>query len=53
MLAAAQPYADRAPLGIIAPGLAIFTVALCVTLIGQRAARMAAGPLLLPTGGRG
>lgn len=52
MLAAAQPYADRAPLGIIAPGLAIFTVALCVTLIGQRAARMAAGPLLLPTGGR-
>ncbi|MBT2519861.1 ABC transporter permease [Arthrobacter sp. ISL-28] len=53
MLAAAQPYADRAPLGIIGPGLAIFTVALCVTLIGQRAARMAAGPLLLPTGGRG
>lgn len=53
MLAAAQPYADRAPLGIIAPGLAIFTVALCVTLIGQRAAHMAAGPLLLPTGGRG
>lgn len=53
MLAAAQPYADRAPLGIIAPGLAIFAVALCVTLIGQRAARMAAGPLLLPTGGRG
>jgi peptide/nickel transport system permease protein len=50
MLAAAQPYADRAPLGIIIPGLAIFTVSLCVTLIGQRAARTAAGPLLLPTG---
>lgn len=51
MLAAAQPYADRAPLGIIAPGLAIFTVALCVTLIGQRAAHVAAGPLLLPAAG--
>lgn len=37
MLAAAQPYAERAPMGIIAPGLAIFVVALCVTLIGQRA----------------
>lgn len=46
MLAAAQPFAERAPLGIIAPGLAIFTVALCVTLIGQRATRMAASPLL-------
>ncbi|WP_457962310.1 ABC transporter permease [Arthrobacter sp. D1-29] len=53
MLAAAQPFADRAPLGIIAPGLAIFTVALCVTLIGQRAAHMAAAPLLLPVGARG
>ena len=42
MLAAAQPYAERAPMGIIAPGLAIFTVALCVTLIGQRAAKRAA-----------
>lgn len=48
MLAAAQPFADRAPTGIIAPGLVIFTVALCVTLIGQRAARMAAAPLLMP-----
>nr|WP_120519958.1 ABC transporter permease subunit [Arthrobacter celericrescens] len=42
MLAAAQPYAERAPMGIIAPGLAIFIVALCVTLIGQRAAKKAA-----------
>ncbi len=48
MLAAAQPFADRAPLGILAPGLVIFTVALCVTLIGQRAAHMAAAPLLMP-----
>ena len=48
MLAAAQPFADRAPLGILAPGLVIFTVALCVTLLGQRAARMAAAPLLVP-----
>jgi peptide/nickel transport system permease protein len=48
MLAAAQPFADRAPLGIVAPGLVIFTVALCVTLLGQRAAHMAAAPLLLP-----
>jgi peptide/nickel transport system permease protein len=48
MLAAAQPFADRAPLGILAPGLVIFTVALCVTLLGQRAAHMAAAPLLLP-----
>ncbi|UVJ41434.1 ABC transporter permease [Arthrobacter sp. CJ23] len=52
MLAAAQPFADRAPVGIIAPGLAIFVVALCVTLIGQRAAHMAATPLLLPAGSR-
>ena len=51
MLAAAQPFADRAPLGILAPGLVIFTVALCVTLIGQRAAHMAAAPLLMPAGG--
>lgn len=48
MLAAAQPFSDRAPLGILAPGLVIFTVALCVTLIGQRAAKMAAAPLLMP-----
>ncbi|KIA73046.1 dipeptide transport system permease DppC [Arthrobacter sp. MWB30] len=45
MLAAAQPYAERAPWGIIAPGLAIFLVALCVTLIGQRASRRAADPV--------
>ncbi|MFE4082600.1 ABC transporter permease [Paenarthrobacter sp. YIM B13468] len=45
MVAAAQPYAERAPWGIIAPGLAIFLVALCVTLIGQRASRRAADPV--------
>ncbi|WP_045732720.1 ABC transporter permease [Pseudarthrobacter chlorophenolicus] len=45
MLAAAQPYAERAPWGILAPGLAIFVIALCVTLIGQRAARRAADPI--------
>lgn len=45
MLAAAQPYAERAPWGIIAPGLAVFLVALCVTLIGQRASRRAADPV--------
>lgn len=45
MVAAAQPYAERAPWGIIAPGLAIFVVALCVTLIGQRASRRAADPV--------
>lgn len=52
MMAAAQPYTERAPLGILAPGLAIFVVALCVTLLGQRAAHMAAGPLLLPAAAR-
>ncbi len=45
MLAAAQPYAERAPWGIIAPGLAVFLVALCVTLIGQRASRRASDPV--------
>ena len=45
MVAAAQPYAERAPWGIIAPGLAVFLVALCVTLIGQRASRRAAEPV--------
>lgn len=50
MLASAQPYAERAPWGIIAPGLAIFTVALCVTLIGQRATRLAAGTVRVPVG---
>lgn len=45
MLAAAQPYAERAPWGIIAPGFAVFLVALCVTLIGQRASRRASDPV--------
>ncbi|AFR29028.1 ABC transporter permease [Arthrobacter sp. Rue61a] len=45
MLAAAQPYAERAPWGIVAPGLAVFVVALCVTLIGQRASRRASDPV--------
>ncbi|UKA51691.1 ABC transporter permease [Arthrobacter sp. FW305-123] len=45
MLAAAQPYAERAPWGIIASGLAVFLVALCVTLIGQRASRRASDPV--------
>ena len=45
MLAAAQPYAERAPWGIIAPGLAVFLVALCMTLIGQRASRRASDPV--------
>jgi peptide/nickel transport system permease protein len=45
MVAAAQPYAERAPWGIIAPGLAVFLVALCVTLIGQRASRRASEPV--------
>ncbi|MBD1541756.1 ABC transporter permease [Arthrobacter sp. IA7] len=47
MLAAAQPYAVRSPLTILAPGLVIFTVALCVTLIGQHLARMSSSRLLL------
>ncbi|WP_077489843.1 ABC transporter permease [Sinomonas mesophila] len=41
MLASAQPYAARSPLGVLAPGLVIFTVALCVTLIGQHLAALA------------
>lgn len=41
MLAAAQPHAERAPLAILVPGLAIFIVALCVTLIGQRITELA------------
>ncbi|MFC7598134.1 ABC transporter permease [Terrabacter sp. GCM10028922] len=54
MLAAAQPYVERAPWGMVAPGLAIFLVALCVTLIGQRASRSAAEPLPALVGeGRG
>lgn len=35
MLAEAQPYLDRAPVLVLAPGAAIFAVALCVTLIGR------------------
>lgn len=45
MLAAAQPFALRSPLTILAPGLAIFVVALCVTLIGQHLARRSGGRL--------
>ena len=49
MMAVAQPYTERGPLGILGAGSnAISVVALCVTLLGQRAAHMAAGPLLLP-----
>ncbi|GER23019.1 ABC transporter permease [Zafaria cholistanensis] len=45
MLAAAQPFALRSPLAILAPGLAIFVVALCVTLIGQHLVRRSTTPL--------
>jgi peptide/nickel transport system permease protein len=51
MIASAQPFADRAPMGILAPGLVIFTVALCVSLLGQRITRTTTGPLLLPVAG--
>lgn len=53
MLAAAQPYAVRSPMTILAPGLVIFTVALCVTLLGQHLASMSSSRLLLraPRGG--
>lgn len=47
MLAAAQPYADRAPAAILAPGLVVFTVALCVTFLGQRLARLSSTRMLL------
>ena len=47
MLATAQPYAVRAPMTILAPGLVIFVVALCVTLIGQHVSRMTGSRLLL------
>jgi peptide/nickel transport system permease protein len=47
MLAAAQPYALRSPLTILAPGLVIFIVALCVTLIGQRLSHLTSSRLLL------
>jgi peptide/nickel transport system permease protein len=47
MLAAAQPYAVRSPMTILAPGLVIFSVALYVTLIGQHLARMSSSRLLL------
>lgn len=49
MLAAAQPYAVRSPMTILAPGLVIFTVALCVSLIGQHLSRMSSSRLLLAT----
>lgn len=53
MLAAAQPYAVRAPLTILAPGLVIFAVALCVTLIGQHMSRMTnSSTLLAPSSSR-
>ncbi|GAB2602788.1 ABC transporter permease [Kocuria arenosa] len=52
MLAAAQPYADRAPVTILAPGLVVFTVALCVTLVGQRLAHMSSTRMLLPASSR-
>lgn len=52
MLAAAQPYAARAPMTILAPGLVVFTVALCVTLIGQRLAHMSSTRMLLPASSR-
>lgn len=52
MLAAAQPYALRAPVTILAPGLVVFTVALCVTLIGQRLAHMSSTRMLLPASSR-
>jgi peptide/nickel transport system permease protein len=35
MLADAQPFLERAPMLMIAPGLAIFLTALSVTWIGQ------------------
>lgn len=47
MLAAAQPYATRSPLAILAPGLVVFVVALCVTLIGQRLARVTSTRMVL------
>jgi peptide/nickel transport system permease protein len=52
MLAAAQPYAARAPVTILAPGLVVFTVALCVTLVGQRLAHMSSTRMLLPASSR-
>ncbi len=48
MLATAQPYATRAPLTILVPGLVIFVVALCVTLIGQYVSRRTGSRLLFP-----
>jgi peptide/nickel transport system permease protein len=37
---------------ILAPGLVVFTVALCVTLIGQRLAHMSSTRMLLPASSR-
>ncbi|MGQ1838874.1 ABC transporter permease [Kocuria turfanensis] len=50
MLAAAQPYAARSPLTILAPGLVVFVVALCVTLVGQRLARATSTRMVLSSG---
>nr|WP_156269250.1 ABC transporter permease [Kocuria sediminis] len=47
MLVAAQPYAARSPLTILAPGLVVFVVALCVTLVGQRLARATSTRMVL------
>ena len=47
MLASAQPYAARRPMTILAPGLVIFVVALCVTVIGQHVSRLNGSRLLL------
>ncbi|CAI3802365.1 ABC transporter permease [Pseudarthrobacter sp. MM222] len=46
MLATAQPFAARAPMPILVPGLMIFIVALCVTLIGQYVSRRTGRGLL-------
>ena len=43
MLAEAQPYAERAPLLVVAPGVAIILTALSVTWIGQ-GIELSAGP---------
>jgi peptide/nickel transport system permease protein len=61
MLAESQPYVERAPLLVVAPGLALFLVALSVTWIGhglelkarrrsKRAPSLAAGSSLAPAG---
>jgi peptide/nickel transport system permease protein len=47
MLASAQPFSERAPLAIMAPGVAITVVALCVAVLGQRVARQSSSGLLV------